>query len=223
MCYDNNNVFCNLTFNVKCGEFLSVVGENGSGKSTLVKGLLGFKKHSGALEINVRRNRIGYLPQQMPVAEDFPVTAGEVVLSGCLNDVGFLPFYKTRHKEKAREALEKMRALDLEKRCFRELSGGQRQRVLIARALCAAEELLLLDEPASGLDPMVRAELYELIGVLNKTCRLTIIMVSHDLEGVVANSCKVLHISEKASDNFFGTVSEYMQTSVYREMRCGCV
>lgn len=222
MFYENYAVFCDLSFNVEKGDFLSIVGENGSGKSTLVKGLLGLKKHKGGLELGIRRSQIGYLPQQTPHVEDFPVTAGEVVLSGCLNNTGILPFYKGKHKEKAREALIKMQALELEKRCFRDLSGGQKQRVLIARALCAADKLLLLDEPATGLDPVVRNELYELIRALNKNEGLTVIMVSHDLEGVIANSRKVLHISEGEKESFFGTVLEYLQTPLYREMRCNC-
>jgi zinc transport system ATP-binding protein len=222
MCYENNAVFCNLSFTLNSGDFLSVVGENGSGKSTLVKGILGLKKHNGALKIKLRRNRIGYLPQQAPAAADFPVTAGEIVQSGCLNSMGLLPFYKERHRKKAREAMLKMRVSELEGRRFRDLSGGQRQRVLIARALCAADELLLLDEPANGLDPVVRGELYELISGLNRDSGMAIIMVTHDLNGAVENSGKILHISDKKGGNFFGSTAEYKQTDFYREMRCGC-
>ena len=219
MCYENHTVLCNLSFSVKRGEFLTIVGENGSGKSTLVKGILGLLKHKGGLELtNVKRSEIGYLPQHTPVSEDFPVTAGEVVLSGCLNGMGFLPFYKDKQREKTRVALEKLRVSELEKRRFRDLSGGQKQRILIARALCAAEKLLLLDEPATGLDPVVRAELYELIGVLHKNEDMTVIMVTHDLAGAVANADKILHISDKEDHGFFGMVEEYKQTTLYKEM-----
>jgi zinc transport system ATP-binding protein len=222
MCYDNNVVFCDLSFSVAGGEFLSVVGENGSGKSTLVKGILGLMKHKGGLELCIKHNQIGYLPQQTPVAEDFPVSVGEVVLAGCLNDAGAFPFFKDKHRGKASNALAKMRVLDLKHRRFRDLSAGQRQRVLIARALCAAERLLLLDEPVTGIDPVVRNELYELIVNLNKADGMAVIMVTHDLDGAVMYSDKILHISAQGSQSFFGTVAEYTGTQFYREMRCAC-
>jgi len=222
MGYNGHNVLDNLSFTVEEGDFLSVVGENGSGKSTLIKGILGLMKYKGNLELaNFKRRQIGYLPQQTPVAEDFPVTAGEVALSGCINSTGFLPFYKEKQRLRAKNALFIMGVSALEKSPFRELSGGQRQRVLIARALCAAERLLLLDEPASGLDPMVRNELYELIKRLNKDEDLTVIMVSHDLEGAM-NADKILHISPDKCKSFFGTSADYKQTPLYREMRCIC-
>ena len=215
MCYEGKPVLCGLSFGVNKGEFVSIIGENGSGKSTLIKGILGILKHKGTLELNLKPCRIGYLPQQTPAAEDFPVTAFEVALSGCLNNTGFPPFYKEKHRRKAREALSKMNASALEKRRFRDLSAGQRQRVLIARALCAAEELLLLDEPATGLDPNVRSELYELVGGLNKTHGMTIIMISHDIRGAVENADKILHIN--AGGSFFCSAAEYKETDIYKE------
>jgi zinc transport system ATP-binding protein len=222
MSYNGHNVLNNLSFTVEEGDFLSVVGENGSGKSTLVKGILSLMKFKGTLEFKrLSRRQIGYLPQQTPVAEDFPVTAGEVALSGCINSAGLLPVYKEKHRQKAKNALSTMGVIALEKRSFRELSGGQRQRVLIARALCAAEKLLLLDEPASGLDPVVRNELYALIKRLNKNESLTVIMVSHDLEGAM-NADKILHISPDKCKSFFGTTADYKLTPLYKEMRCVC-
>ena len=242
MSYENKTVLSELSFNVERGDFLSIVGENGSGKSTLIRGILGLKKYKGVLELNVGRNQIGYLPQQTALAEDFPVTAGEIVLCGCLNDMGLFPFYKKKHRETAIDALKKMRVLELEKRRFCELSGGQKQRVLIARAICAAKELLLLDEPATGLDLAVRNELYELISSLNKNDGLTVVMISHDMEGVLANSDKILHVSaiskaaeavnsDKTLENgstknkggFFGTVAEYIKTPIFMEMGCNNV
>lgn len=219
MNYEGNHVLCNLSFSVNQGDFLSIVGENGSGKSTLVKCLLGILKHKGEIEFNgLKHSQIGYLPQQTPVAEDFPASVEEVVLSGCISGLGFFPFYKEKQKQKASEALTTMRISEIKNRRFRDLSGGQKQRVLIARALCAAEKLLLLDEPVTGLDPVVKTELYEIINQLHKEEGMTVIMISHDLKGALNNTEKILHISEKSEENFFGTVAQYKQTEVFKAM-----
>ena len=172
--YENMTVVKDLSFTVESGDYLCIVGENGSGKSTLVKSLLSLKKPVGG-EITfgggLRRNEIGYLPQQTGAQHDFPASVGEVVISGCLNSMGFRPFYTDRERKKAAENMERLSISDLKKRSFRELSGGQQQRVLLARALCATSKLLLLDEPVSGLDPMVTAEMYELSRDGNSRCQ----------------------------------------------------
>lgn len=154
--YENMTVVKDLSFTVESGDYLCIVGENGSGKSTLVKSLLSLKKPVGG-EITfgggLRRNEIGYLPQQTGAQHDFPASVGEVVISGCLNSMGFRPFYTDRERKKAAENMERLSISDLKKRSFRELSGGQQQRVLLARALCATSKLLLLDEPGVRAGP----------------------------------------------------------------------
>lgn len=214
--YEGRNVVTDLTFRIEKGDYLCIVGENGSGKSTLVKGLLGFvRTHSGKIEYGegISRNEIGYLPQQNGRQRDFPASVREVVISGCLNRMGMRPFYSSKEKKKAEQNLEKLGIRELAGRPYNELSGGQQQRVLLARALCAAESLLVLDEPVSGLDPIVTADMYELIRNLNEEDGMTVVMVSHDIKEALIHAGKMLHL--RHDDYFFGTVEEYRRSPYY--------
>lgn len=214
--YENRAIQENLNFSINTGDYLCIVGENGSGKSTLMKTLLHLQPPiSGTIELGdgLRKNEIGYLPQQTLVQRDFPASVKEIVLSGCQGRCGWRPFYNKEDKEIARKAMEKMMIQDLQDRCYRELSGGQQQRVLLARALCAAKKILLLDEPVSGLDPKVTAEMYQLIQDLNKRDGITIIMISHDIEAAVRYATHILHIGEHC---FFGTKKQYLESSLGR-------
>ena len=213
--YEGQTVVKDLNFSIEKGDYLCIVGENGSGKSTLVKSLLGLKaveKGNIIYGDGLKQNEIGYLPQQAETQKDFPASVYEVVLSGRLNSRGFRPFYTALDK---REALEKMELLgiqNLEKQCFMNLSGGQRQRVLLARALCATKSLLLLDEPVTGLDPIVTGEFYELIRRINRDSRIAVVMVSHDIESAVEDATHILHLQETAL--FFGTTEDYRRSRV---------
>lgn len=214
--YENRAIQENLNFSINTGDYLCIVGENGSGKSTLMKTLLHLQPPiSGTIELGdgLRKNEIGYLPQQTLVQRDFPASVKEIVLSGCQGRCGWRPFYNKEDKEIARKAMGKMMIQDLQDRCYRELSGGQQQRVLLARALCAAKKILLLDEPVSGLDPKVTAEMYQLIQDLNKRDGITIIMISHDIEAAVRYATHILHIGEHC---FFGTKKQYLESSLGR-------
>jgi len=185
--YEGWTILKGVSFSVEAGDYLCVVGENGSGKSTLMKTILGLLKPLGGKITwgeDLRENEIGYLPQQTIVQKDFPATVWEIVLSGCQGRAGKRPFYNRAEKELARQNMEQMGITSFSRRCYRELSGGQQQRVLLARALCATRKILLLDEPVSGLDPLVTAEMYELIRRLNQE-GVTIIMVSHDVAAAV--------------------------------------
>lgn len=216
--YDKHQAVRNVSFSVHEGDYLCIVGENGSGKSTLLKGLLGLKSpSSGSILFNgIKQAQIGYLPQQNPVQHDFPASVFEVVLSGCLSTKGLKPFYGRKDKQKANENIEKLGIENLSKISYRDLSGGQQQRVLLARALCATEKLLLLDEPVSGLDPVVTSELYQLIEKLNKEHGVTIIMISHDILSSIRYANVILHMD--TSSRFFGSVKEYKETSVFKRM-----
>ena len=213
--YDSRIIVENLHFSVDAGNYLCIVGENGSGKSTLMRTLLGLQEPVAVqilMSDGLTRNEIGYLPQQTLVQRDFPASVREIVLSGCQGRCGLRPFYNAEEKRLAAENMEKMGITALSRRCYRELSGGQQQRVLLARALCATRKLLLLDQPVSGLDPKVTAELYGLIAELNRE-GITIIMISHDIAAAVQYASHVLHIG---SSIFFGSREEYLKSEAGR-------
>ena len=205
-----------MNFKIDQGDYLCVVGENGTGKSTLIKTLLGLiKTLNGEVIANVQGKNhkgVGYLPQQTQAQKDFPASVWEVVLSGVLNNDHRCPFYNKKDKAEAEKNMEKLNILDLKKRCYRELSGGQQQRVLLARALCATDSVLILDEPVTGLDPAASMELYETIKDLNKKENVTIIMVSHDIKNALNYATHILHLEQE--NDFFGTVEEYKKSNV---------
>ena len=212
--YENTEVIKNISFSLCEGDYLCIVGENGSGKSTLIKGLLGLKQASSGRIIRsggLKPNETGYLPQQTPAQKDFPASVYEVVLSGRLNNRGFLPFYSREDKKTATDNLKRLGIENLRNSSYRDLSGGQQQRVLLARALCASKRLLLLDEPVTGLDPIITEEMYRLIDELNKKEGITIIMVSHDISAAVRYASHILHLDN--SDNFFGTTKQYLNSA----------
>lgn len=211
--YEDGIVTEGLDFTVNSGDYLCILGENGSGKSTLIKALLGLKPQiSGEIKWcgDFSAKDIGYLPQQTPIQRDFPASVNEIVLSGCLSKMGRRPFYRAAEKKLAAENMAQLGISHLAKHCYRELSGGQQQRVLLARALCAASKMLLLDEPMTCLDPHAQSELYELIAELNAK-GISIIMVSHDISSALKYASHILHISKKQL--FFGKKSSYLKSS----------
>lgn len=210
--YEGRAVLRNISFNVEKGDYLAVVGENGAGKTTLIKGLLGLKEPvSGNLSYGwgLESDQIGYLPQQTEIQRDFPASVREVVLSGCLNRLGGKAFYTRELKKLADDRLELLEIASLGNRCYRELSGGQQQRVLLARALCATRTLLILDEPVTGLDPVIARGLYDILREIRRKQEITVIMVSHDVRGAVEEADHILHIAGEVK--FFGTTEDYME------------
>lgn len=213
--YDGKAILSNLNFTVNEGDYLCIVGENGSGKTTLMKTLLHLQQPiSGTIETGdgLMSNEIGYLPQQTIVQRDFPASVREIVLSGCQARLKNRFFYTKQEKELAEENMERMRIKDIADKCYRDLSGGQQQRVLLARALCAAKKILLLDEPVTGLDPKVSIEMYGLISELNKQ-GITIIMISHDMHDALHRASHILQIGR---DWYFGSKADYLRSSVGR-------
>lgn len=211
--YEGKAVAKDLTFSVEAGDYLLVVGENGSGKTTLIRTLLGLMKPLAGTIVpgeGLDPREIGYLPQQDEIQRDFPASVWEIVLSGNLHSLGRRPFYGRKEKERAEEAIRKMGLSELRDRSYRKLSGGQQQRVLLARALCAADRLLILDEPVSGLDPAVTEEMYGLIRSLHEE-GMTLIMITHDLSDSLRDATHVLHLGRRA---FFGTREEYLESEV---------
>lgn len=209
--YDGRAVISGLDFAVHEGDYLCIVGENGAGKSTLMRGLLRLLKPvGGSIEIDASVNEIGYLPQQTDMQKDFPASVQEVVRSGLLNKRGFRPFYNKDEKQRADEAMGKLGILSLKNQCYQQLSGGQQQRVLLARAMCAAGRMLLLDEPLSGLDPNASREFYSLLRHINRETGMAIIMVSHDIRSAVDNAKHILHLNH--TQLFYGTAAEYAKS-----------
>lgn len=218
--YDSRVISENINLQVNKGDYLCIVGENGSGKSTLMKTLLGLQQPlSGQVVFadGFSRKQIGYLPQQTPVQKDFPASVEEIVLSGFLGSSGLRPFYSRSQKKEARQIMTRLGIYDKRFRFYRELSGGQQQRVLLARALCATKEMLLLDEPVSGLDPAASDEMYSIIAQLNREENITIIMVSHDIAASVKYASHILHMGSPLQ--FFGTKEEYIQSPLKGSFR----
>jgi zinc transport system ATP-binding protein len=218
MGYGANMAFEDLNFHVNTGDYLCVVGANGSGKSTLLKGLLRLlKPFEGSITYGdgLALEDIGYVAQQSPASPDFPASAYEVVISGSLGKRRVLPFYTKRDKIAALENMGKIGVSDLKNRSFGELSGGQQRRVLLARALCSAERLLILDEPVSGLDPDAAGDFYDIAENFNRNDGMTIVMVSHDVGRAVAGASRVLHIDGR--QRFFGTRDEYLKSDLGRK------
>lgn len=210
--YDSKVIVKDLSFSVNSGDYLCIVGENGSGKSTLMKTILRLLKPiSGRIETGdgLFPDEIGYLPQQTFVQKDFPASVQEIVLSGNQSRCKTRPWYSRAEKQLAAANMEKMGISNLAKKCYRELSGGQQQRVLLARALCATQKMLLLDEPVSALDPGAQEGMYSLIEGLHKD-GITVIMISHDIEAALKYATHVLHIGEEI---FFGTKDEFVHKS----------
>lgn len=220
--YENYDVVKDVSLEICQGDYLCIVGENGSGKSTLMKGLLGLLKPTGGslmVSDDLKWSGIGYLPQQTPAQKDFPATVQEVVISGCLGKRGNRPFYSKKERETAAVNMERLGITDLRKSCYRDLSGGQKQRTLIARALCATDRLLILDEPITGLDPSTTQDFYRVIRHLNREEQVAVLMVSHDIQNIVAQANKILHL--KQSVLFYGSVEDYKQAECGREFLGG--
>lgn len=211
--YENKLVAKDISFTVSKGDYLCIIGENGSGKSTLMKGILGLVKPcKGSIFISeeLKDSTIGYIPQQSDIQRNFPATVYEVVLSGCIKRNSLFPFYRKSDKVLAHENMEKMKISDLKNKCYSDLSGGQQQRVLIARALCATDKLIVMDEPITGLDQKTTLNLYGMLHNLNKNYGLSIIMVSHDIKTSLNYANKVVHMKNRML--FYGDVKDYKQS-----------
>ncbi len=217
--YDSKSVFKGLSFSVNSGDYICIAGENGSGKSTLMKTMLGLQPPlAGSITMGegVSLNDVGYMPQQTAVQKDFPASVREIVISGCRGRMRVRPFYGRSEKRRAEEMMEKLGIIKLADRSYRELSGGQQQRVLLARALCAAQKMLFLDEPAAGLDYKATTEMYRIIKKINEEDGITVLMISHDIASA-SHATHFLHIGDSF---FFGDRQEYIQGG-YRQQLVG--
>lgn len=208
--YEDGPIVKDLNFTVSKGDYLCIIGENGSGKTTLMKTLLGLLKPYGGEVLfgdGLKQEMIGYLPQQTLVQKDFPASVREVVLSGRQNHLGKRFFYSREDHETAERQMERLQITSLKNRSYRHLSGGQQQRVLLARALCATDQLLVLDEPVTGLDAQITKIMYDTISSLHKD-GMTVIMISHDIDAALKYATHILSLEDT---HFFGTKEEYMK------------
>lgn len=202
-------LFTSLNFKVSRGDYLVIVGENGSGKTTLMNTILGLRKnYSGEIIFGdgITKKDVGFLPQITLLKNDFPASCEEIVMSGFVSKMSGA-FYTKENREECRKNMERLDIINLKNRSYNELSGGQRQRVLLARALCATKDILFLDEPVTGLDPLVTEDLYKMIDKLNKE-GITIVMISHDIKEVFKYATHILHIGKEL---FYGTKDEYLK------------
>ena len=211
--YEGDLAAENVSFSVEKGDYLVILGENGSGKSTVMKAMLGLVKLKSGEVIHsdgLKKNGVGYLPQQTRIQRDFSASVEEVVQSGVVNRLGRRLFPGREEKQRAREQMERLEIWEMRKKPYRALSGGQQQRVLLARALCATDSLLLLDEPVTGLDPETTAEMYEIIRNINRQ-GVAIVTVSHDV-GQALRDAKHVLVMER-------TVRFYGETEAYEVWR----
>lgn len=216
----NDRVICkDINFDLSHGQYVCIIGENGSGKSTLIKTILGLNKPTSGRVIfdeGFNKSLVGYLPQQTDFQKDFPATVREVVLSGFVGRMGFRPFFNRQEKEKAKAIINNLNIDPYQNKTYKELSGGQQQRVLLARALCATDELLILDEPTNGLDSRSMNRFYDLIARLNKENGLTILMVTHNLDKVIADATHIIYLKDTPA--FIGTKEDFLASKEFSGM-----
>ena len=209
--YGNNVIIDKASLEIFSGDFCCIVGANGAGKSTLVRGVLGLVKiDSGKVRCDV--SRMGYLPQEAKIDMYFPATVMEIVLSGNLGRMGKRVFYGNSEKERAKKSLETLGILELTNKKFSSLSGGQKQKVLLARALVAARDVLILDEPSNNLDHTSRAEFCQILRKLNREQKMTIVMITHDLDADDLIGNRVVSIKQ-------GQVKSYKTTEFLRSFK----
>lgn len=210
--YENKVICDNINLEIDQADYVTIFGLNGSGKSTFLKTLVGLipvLKGKVIFDSSVDIKSIGYLPQSVNVKSDFPASAFEIVLSGMIKKLKGRPFYNKKEKEHVREVMKLFNILRLANRPFRELSGGQQQRVLLARAFCAMDKILVLDEPFNGLDKYSVQQLIETLNHINKENGVTIIIVSHMINEALLNSKKIINIDENGI--FCGTPEEFIE------------
>ena len=201
--YEKRNVLEGINLEVEEKDFLAIIGPNGGGKSTLLKLILGINPIKiGNISVLGKKpkqslTQIGYVPQNTNINTDFPIKVIEVVMMGHVEGKRPLFGYGKHEVLCAMGALEQVGMSDFAQTKIAALSGGQRQRVMIARALCAHPQILILDEPTSSIDITGQREIYELLKVLNE--HITIIVVSHDISVILEYANKAAHVNKNLS------------------------
>lgn len=205
----NHHPISTVNLEINRGDFICIIGNNGSGKSTLIKTILKFiPPVSGRVlyDYEIKNASIGYLQQDLHVSEDFPATVYEIVLSGCIGQMGNRLFFSKKEKETANKYLEYLGIAHLKNKPYKKLSGGEQQRTLIARALCGTGDILFLDEPLQGLDKKASIALYNMLDKINKEANVTIVMITHNVEIALNHVNKIVLMD---TIPFIGTPEEY--------------
>lgn len=203
--YGNELIFSKIGFAINRGDFVAIIGANGTGKSTLLRLLLGeLTPTTGSIRLfnqDIRQFKswpqVGYVPQNgFSSGVTFPATAEEIVKANLFSQIGLLKFPKRQHHEKTMLALELVDMKAYAKRMIGNLSGGQQQRVMLARVMVNNPEVMILDEPTTGVDDKTVQSLYDLLTRLNKETGLTIVMVTHDIRRVSDYVSRILCLEE---------------------------
>jgi zinc transport system ATP-binding protein len=210
-----------ITFSAGQGDYIGIVGPNGSGKTTLVRSLLGLlPAASGEVKLfgeDLASFRgwtsVGYLPQKGTAIDPrFPATALEVVASGILIRKPFPQFLNSAEKNEISEAMKLLNIVNIAQRPIGRLSGGQQQRVLLARAFSHRPSLLILDEPAAALDPQTRDSFYSILEHLNREHRVTVLLISHDINTIGQYASKLMYLDRKMV--FYGKFDDFCCSKV---------
>lgn len=218
--YGNNLIFSNIDFSIHQGDFTAIIGSNGAGKSTLMKLLLGeLVSPTGSIRLfaqDIRQFRgwpkIGYVPQTgLQSLSNFPATASEIVKANLYSKIGAFRFPRKEHNEKTQQTLDLVGMGTYSKRLISELSGGQQQRVMLARVLVNDPDVMLLDEPSTGVDSQAVQALYQLLHKLNKEKGITIVMITHDVAKVSNYASRILCLEE-------GSLVELDKTQLHEEL-----
>ncbi|MDD2906809.1 MAG: metal ABC transporter ATP-binding protein [Sulfurimonas sp.] len=200
-------ILSHISLEIFSGEYVAIIGPNGGGKTTLIRMLLGLECPSeGSIKLFGKKlsnfkswNKIGYVPQRASLVDaNFPATVLDIVNMGRTAQRNFFSFLNKEDKVAVHDAMVKMDILDLQEKMVGTLSGGQRQRVMIARALASKPEILILDEPNTGVDIVSQRNFYALLAKLNKEEKITIVFITHDI-GVIADDIgRLFTINQKA-------------------------
>lgn len=195
--YTNEIILDKISFAVCKGDFIGLIGNNGSGKTTLLKLLLGQLKPTGGQIVKSENIKIGYV-EQVTLSSDrsFPASVEEIVLLGLYKKIGFFRFAKKSHRKLVSAALKTVGLAGYEKRQINQLSGGQQQKILIAKTLVENPDILILDEPTTGIDKESEQDFFKLLEHLNKEHKKTILIVTHSIEKVL-NTNKLYRIDNK--------------------------
>lgn len=206
--YKDEFVLEDISFSLDREEFFGIIGPNGSGKSTLLKLIVGILKPTEG-EVKVYTDNISYIPQKITsLYHLFPATVEEIVELGRLSD-GIVRRFTNKDKELIDKALELVGLKEFKNKKIGELSGGQQQRVHIARAIVSSPDLLILDEPTTGVDVANQARFYELLGHLNKDMHITIVIVSHDISGIASEVSMMAYLDKRL--HFIGKPRDFFK------------